>query len=186
MQNFDFLPTQISGLYLIKPFYIKDERGYFSKNFEKDIFHKMGINMDIQESIESKSHKGVLRGLHFQKKEPQAKLVRAVSGKIFDVAVDLRYGSETFGKWQGFVLDDENKYELYIPCGFAHGFLVLSDIAIVNYHCAGKYIQSEDHGIVWNDPDINIKWPNCKNIKLSPRDSSLPTLKEFVKGGTKL
>lgn len=183
MPKFTFLPTRIKGLCRVRPFFTQDARGYFLKSFERDAFRAQGIDMDIQESFETWSRKGVLRGLHFQSKAPQAKLIRALQGRIFDVTVDLRRGSDTFGQWEGFMLDDEERCALYIPPGFAHGFLVVSEKAQVSYQCAGAYLAREDTGVVWNDPDICVQWPLhlVDGIVLSPRDQSLPSLRECIR-----
>lgn len=182
MPRLAFFPARIKGLCLIKPFFAQDERGYFLKSFERDAFLAHGIDMDIQESFETWSHKGVLRGMHFQRKAPQGKLIRALKGRIFDVAADLRQGSDTFGQWEGFMLDDEERCSLYIPPGFAHGFLVVSETAQVSYQCAGAYLEQEDTGIIWNDPDISIQWPlhMVDSLVVSPRDRGLPSLREFL------
>ena len=178
MPQFTFLPARLKGLCRIRPLFTRDERGYFLKSFERDVFREQGIDIDIQESFETLSHKGVLRGLHFQRKAPQAKLIRALHGRIFDVAVDLRRDSDTFGQWEGFMLDDEEHCTLYIPPGFAHGFLVVSERARVSYHCAGAYLAQEDTGILWKDPDIGVAWPLhlVDSVTLSPRDQALPNL----------
>jgi len=183
MENFSFEKMKISGLYLISPFYIEDERGYFSKNYEKEIFRQAGIETDIFEEFESFSRKGVIRGLHFQSKEPQTKIIRVVTGEIFDVAVDLRKDSETFGKWESVYLSAKDRKSFYIPGGFAHGFMVVSDTALVFYKCVGRYLKEYDTGIRWDDPDIGIKWP-IKSIEspiVSDRDIGLPLLSEYHK-----
>lgn len=181
MSNFSFKELNIKGLYLINPFFVEDNRGYFLKNYEKDIFALNGIETDIFETFESYSKFGVIRGLHFQTENPQAKLVRCISGRIYDVAVDIRKGSETFGKWCGVYLDDNNKQGFFIPKGFAHGFIVLSDTALVSYVCSGKYSKGTDSGIIWNDSDIGISWPteNISELIISERDKQLQTFKEL-------
>lgn len=183
MPQLIFLPARLQGLCRIKPFFSSDARGYFLKSFERGVFHAHGIAMDIHESFETCSHQGVLRGLHFQRQAPQAKLVRALQGRIFDVAVDLRRGSDTFGQWEGFMLDDDEHDALYIPAGFAHGFLVVSATAHVSYQCSGAYLAHEDAGIVWNDPDIGIRWPLhlVDGTVLSARDQALPGLAECIR-----
>ena len=183
MSEFTFLPTCIDGLCRIRPFFTHDTRGSFLKGFERDVFRAHGIDMDIQESFETSSRKGVLRGLHFQTKAPQAKLIRALQGRVFDVAVDLRQGSDTFAQWEGCMLDDEEHCAFYIPPGFAHGFLVVSDMAQVSYQCAGKYLPEEDTGIIWNDPDIGVGWPLqwVDGVVLSPRDQGLPSLRDHLR-----
>lgn len=139
--------------------------------------------MQVQEIFETRSEKGVLRGLHFQTKAPQAKLISCIEGCIFDVAVDLRRSSRTFGQWEGFYLKDEERSSLYIPPGFAHGFLVISARARVAYLCDGPYLAGADTGIIWNDADVNIAWPldGVDEVSLSPRDRNLPTLQECIR-----
>ena len=180
MTNFKFIPTFIKGLYEIEAFYAEDERGFFSKIFEKDLFSENGINFEVVENFYSYSKKGVLRGLHFQDVEPQAKLVGVIKGKVFDVAVDLRRDSETYLKWHSVILNEENNKMLYIPKGFAHGFLVLSDEAIVTYQCDNKYYKEYDTGIIYNDQDINIKWPDIgMDFIISDKDKKLKKVKEI-------
>lgn len=180
---FEFIKTEIPEVILIKPKVFQDERGFFLETYKKSDFEKAGINAEFVQDNHSKSVKGVLRGLHFQKKPfAQGKLVRCVRGKIFDVAVDIRKGSPTFGKWVGYELSEENKYILWIPEGFAHGFLTLSEEAEVIYKVSGgEYSPQHDAGIIWNDPDINIKWPvnQVKEIILSEKDKKLPFLKDI-------
>lgn len=179
MVPFSFQETSMEGLFLINSFSIDDNRGYFVKDFEKEVFLQNGIDIDFYESFESCSQKNVVRGLHFQTKEPQAKLVRTVTGEIFDVAVDLRKDSKTFGKWEGFHLSEDNRKSLFIPEGFAHGFLVLSEKSIVSYKCVGKYHKDFDTGILWNDLDLRINW-GVKNPIVSERDSKLMTFETFL------
>ena len=151
------------------------------ETYNKEHFAEAGLNMTFVQDNESKSSKGVLRGLHFQKKHSQGKLVRVTKGEVFDVAVDLRTGSKTYGQWEGVILSEENKKQFYIPEGFAHGFLVLSDEAVFNYKCTDFYAPEYDGGVMWNDPDINIKWPldGIENIILSEKDKIHPNLKEL-------
>lgn len=174
-QRFSVEKTAIDGLAVIYPFFVEDERGFFVKNFERDIFRTFGLENEIQEEFTSRSKKNVVRGLHFQTREPQVKIVSVAAGRIFDVAVDLRRGSATFGQYESRELSDENHEIFYIPRGFAHGFLVLSDFAVVSYMCVGKYFGEYDTGIVWDDPDIAIGWPvqNKEDIIVSPRDRAL-------------
>ncbi|WP_099203839.1 dTDP-4-dehydrorhamnose 3,5-epimerase [Scatolibacter rhodanostii] len=183
MRELTIQETRLKGLRLISPFYNQDDRGFFIKRFEKDIFKSKGIDIQIQECFESQSHKGVLRGMHFQSKEPQAKLISCLEGRIFDVALDLRRHSKTFGEWEGFYLDNVENQSLYIPAGFAHGYLVLSPTARVSYQCHGRYLAESDTGIIWNDTDIDIKWPLhlVDEVQLSPRDQKFFTLKECEK-----
>lgn len=179
MINFDFNKTNIDGLYIIEPKVFDDNRGYFMETYNKEQFAEAGFNVTFVQDNESKSNKGVLRGLHFQRKHSQGKLVRVTKGEVFDVVVDLRTGSKTYGQWEGVILSEENKKQFYIPKGFAHGFLVLSDEAVFNYKCTDFYVQEYDGGVMWNDPDINIEWPldGIKNILLSEKDKNHPNLK---------
>lgn len=150
---------EIEGLCVIEPAVFKDERGYFMETYNQKDFQEAGLNMVFVQDNQSMSSKGVLRGLHFQKEYPQGKLVRAVRGTVFDVAVDLRESSKTYGKWFGVELSAENKKQFYIPEGFAHGFLVLSDEAEFAYKCTDFYHPGDEGGIIWNDPDIGVEWP---------------------------
>lgn len=179
MNTFKFEATQIEGLMLITPMYMEDKRGYFLKSIEKGIFHENHLDLEIYESFETYSRRHVIRGMHFQTKEPQIKIVRTISGEIYDVAVDLRTNSKTFGKWQGFLLSDSNRKSLYIPSGFAHGFLVKSDTALVSYQCIGRYLKDSDSGIVWNDENLNINWGIEKPI-VSEKDRQLMRFETFV------
>lgn len=149
----------IEGLCIITTAVYGDNRGYFMETYNQQDMESAGINITFVQDNQSMSTKGVLRGLHFQKKYPQTKLVRVIKGSVFDVAVDLRYGSETFGKWYGIELTQENKKQFLIPKGCAHGFLVLSDIAEFCYKCDDFYHADDEGGIAWNDPEIDIKWP---------------------------
>ncbi len=181
MGNFNFNKTKIDGVYIIEPKVFGDNRGYFMETYNKEQFDEAGLNMIFVQYNESKSSKGVLRGLHFQKKHSQGKLVRVTKGEVFDVAVDLRTGSPTYGQWEGVILNDENKKQFYIPEGFAHGFLVLSDEAVFNYKCTDFYSPEYDGGVMWDDPEINIKWPldAIENILLSEKDKVHPNLKDL-------
>ena len=149
----------IEGLKVITPTVFGDERGYFMETYNYNDYKAAGIDMEFVQDNQSSSTKGVLRGLHFQKEFPQGKLVRVVKGSVFDVAVDLRSDSETYGKWFGVELTEENKKQFYIPEGFAHGFLVLSDLAEFCYKCTDFYHPGDEGGLAWNDPEIGIKWP---------------------------
>lgn len=177
-----FLPGRLAGVYSVLPAFSVDDRGWFLKSFERGDFLKGGVDLSIQESFETFSVHGVLRGLHFQRVRPQAKLVRALQGRIFDVAVDLRRSSPTFGQWEGVFLDDEEHRALFIPPGFAHGFLVVSESALVSYHCAGAYHAGSDTGLRWNDPDVGVDWPLhlVKKVIQSPRDQALPRLRDCI------
>ena len=176
---FKFIGTHIKDLYIIEPQVFGDDRGYFFESYKKEDFDKAGLVYDFVQDNQSKSKKGVLRGLHFQKTHPQAKLVRVVDGEVFDVAVDLRKDSKTYGKWLGVILSGENKKMLMIPRGFAHGFLVLSDSAVFTYKCDDVYHPEDEGGIIWNDPDINIDWPHADNISLSEKDKKHLKLKQL-------
>lgn len=181
MGNFTFNKTSIEGVYIIETKVFGDSRGYFMETYNKEAFEEGGLTMNFVQDNESRSTKGVLRGLHFQTKHSQGKLVRVTQGEVFDVAVDLRKGSKTFGKWEGVVLTSENKKQFYIPEGFAHGFLVLSDTATFNYKCTDFYAPQYDCGLIWNDKDIAIEWPldGIDNILLSEKDKVQKTLKEL-------
>ncbi|MCB2353564.1 dTDP-4-dehydrorhamnose 3,5-epimerase [Clostridium estertheticum] len=178
---FNFIETKIDGVYIIEPKVFGDNRGYFMETYNKNDFFEAGLKMEFVQDNESKSKKGVLRGLHFQTKYTQGKLVRVTKGQVFDVAVDLRKGSSTFGKWEGVILTDENKKQFYVPEGFAHGFLVMSDEAVFNYKCTDYYAPEYDSGVLWNDEDIDIKWPldGIEEILLSDKDKIQKRLKDL-------
>lgn len=152
-------PCPIEGLYVIEPTVHGDSRGYFMETYSQRDMEEAGLNMKFVQDNQSMSVKGVLRGLHFQKQYPQGKLVRVIKGRVFDVAVDLRAGSDTYGKWYGVELTEENKKQFYISEGFAHGFLVLSDTAEFCYKCTDFYHPGDEGGLAWNDPSIGITWP---------------------------
>ena len=171
----------IEGLCVITPTVHGDKRGYFSETYNLRDMHEAGIDIAFVQDNQSSSTKGVLRGLHYQINYPQAKLVRVIRGEVYDVAVDLRRGSKTFGKYYGITLSEENHKQFLIPRGFAHGFLVLSDVAEFCYKCDDFWHPNDEGGIIWNDPDINIAWPKLDvPVNLSDKDSKLPTLKEAV------
>lgn len=149
----------IAGLCVIEPVVHGDSRGYFMETYNQKDMEEAGLTIQFVQDNQSSSHKGVLRGLHFQKEYPQGKLVRVVRGRVFDVAVDVRKGSDTYGKWFGVELSEENKKQFYIPEGFAHGFLVLSDMAEFCYKCTDFYHPGDEGGLAWNDPTIGIEWP---------------------------
>jgi dTDP-4-dehydrorhamnose 3,5-epimerase len=159
MGKFTFVETPIKGLFLIEPTVYGDNRGYFMETYNYNEFKEAGLDMNFVQDNQSKSKKGVLRGLHFQKNYPQGKLVRVTKGEVYDVAVDLRQGSETFGNYYGAVLSEENKKQFYVPEGFAHGFLVLSDEAEFVYKCTEFYHPEDEGCIRWNDKSIDIAWP---------------------------
>ena len=173
----------IEGLFVIEPTVFKDERGYFMETYNQNDFKEAGLDMVFVQDNQSMSVKGVLRGLHFQKQFPQGKLVRAVRGTVFDVAVDLRTSSETYGKWFGVELSAENKKQFYIPEGFAHGFLVLSDEAEFAYKCTDFYHPNDEGGLAWNDPDIGVEWPIPEGMELtiSEKDHKWGGIKELKK-----
>ena len=175
---FEFKKCPIEGLYEIQPKVFGDSRGYFFEVYSKKDFFEAGLTMDFVQDNQSSSSKGVLRGLHFQKQHPQGKLVRAVSGRVYDVAVDLRKGSPTFGKWHGVLLDAEKQNQFYIPQGFAHGFYVLSDSAVFAYKCTDFYHPEDEGGLMWNDPTIAVDWASVsEGIKpvLSEKDGKHPS-----------
>jgi len=175
MAEFKFQKTDLEGVYIIEQEVFGDERGFFMEIYNKEEFKKHGINIDFVQDNHSKSKKGVLRGLHFQKKYPQGKLVRVIKGKVFDVAVDLRKNSKTFGKWTGVELTAENKKIFWVPKGFAHGFVTLEDDTEFVYKCDEFYHPEDEGGLIWNDSGIGIKWP-INNPTLSERDQEFPTL----------
>jgi dTDP-4-dehydrorhamnose 3,5-epimerase len=179
--NFNFIETKIKDLYIIEPKVFGDHRGYFMESYNKKDFFEAGLTMEFVQDNESKSKKGVLRGLHFQTKHTQGKLVRVTQGEVFDVAVDLRKGSPTYGQWEGVLLSAENKRQFYVPKGFAHGFLVLSEVAVFNYKCTDFYAPEYDSGLLWNDPDVGIEWPleGIEELSLSDKDMKQKTLKEL-------
>lgn len=175
---FIFNKTEIEGVYVIEPKVFGDNRGYFMETYNEQEFKNNGLDYNFVQDNQSKSKKGVLRGLHFQKTHPQAKLVRVLEGEVFDVAVDLRKGSKTYGKWVGVILSEENKKQFMIPRGFAHGFVVLSETAVFAYKCDDFYHPEDEGGIMWNDPDVNIEWPYNGELLLSEKDKVHPLLKE--------
>ena len=162
----------IEGLYIIEPAVHSDKRGYFMETYNQKDMQECGLNMVFVQDNQSMSVKGVLRGLHFQKKFPQGKLVRVIKGSVFDVAVDLRFGSKTYGQWFGVELTEENKKQFYISEGFAHGFLVLSDEAEFCYKVTDFYHPGDEGGLAWNDPVIGIKWPQLIGEYLGNADAS--------------
>lgn len=182
MKELTFSKTTLSGLMVGMPFLAEDKRGFFAKTFEKRKFFDRKINLSPVEEFHTFSHKGVLRGLHFQREHSQDKLVQVLVGAAYDVAVDLREGSPTFGKWEGFELTAENHRLLYIPRGFAHGFLALEEGTLFSYLCGERYDPDSDGGVHWDDPDIAVNWPidRVGRIILSEKDAALPSLKEFT------
>ena len=176
----EVVKTSVEGVLLLKPQVFGDERGYFVETWQQKRYEEIGINLPFVQDNHSKSTKGILRGLHFQKKHPQGKLVMVSLGEVFDVAVDIRPDSPTFGKWYGAVLSQENQHQLWIPPGLAHGFLVLSDVAHFHYKCTDFYHPGDEGGIRWDDPDIGIKWPLVATPKLSSKDENAVFLKEMM------
>ncbi len=176
-------PCDIEGLYVIEPTVFKDERGYFVETYNQNDMKEAGLDMVFVQDNKSMSTRGVLRGLHFQKQFPQGKLVRVVRGKVFDVAVDLRSDSKTYGKWFGVELSAENMKQFYIPEGFAHGFLVLSDEAEFCYKCTDFYHPGDEGGLAWNDPEIGVEWPLEEGVDLiiSEKDQKWKGLKDTFK-----
>jgi len=174
---------EIEGLKVITPTVFGDKRGYFMETYNQNDFKAAGIDMDFVQDNQSSSSKGVLRGLHFQKKHAQDKLVRVIEGEVFDVAVDLRDGSPTFGKWYGVLLSAENKKQFFIPKNFAHGFLVVSDHAEFCYKCTDFYHPEDEGGIQWDDPDIGVEWPITEDMELnlSEKDAKRDSLKDFIR-----
>lgn len=182
MGQFNFIQTEIEGLVVIEAKIFDDSRGYFMETYNYEDFQNAGLEMNFVQDNQSKSRKGVLRGLHFQKTYPQGKLVRVISGEVFDVAVDLRKGSPTYKRWYGVILSAENKKQFYVPEGFAHGFLVLSDEVEFVYKCTDFYHPEDEGGIIWNDPEIGIEWPveRIDQILLSEKDKSLKSLSDIL------
>ena len=176
--NFTFKETSIKDVFVIETKKFGDNRGYFMETYKKQDFDNAGLKYDFVQDNQSKSKKGVLRGLHFQKTFPQAKLVRCLEGEVFDVCVDLRKNSETYGKWEGVVLSGEKGNQFMIPRGFAHGFLVLSETATFCYKCDEIYHPEDEGGIAYNDPDVNINWNFDGEILLSEKDKKHTSLRE--------
>lgn len=174
----NIVETKIPGLLIIEPKVFGDARGFFLETWSKEKYKEIGIDVDFVQDNMSFSTKGVLRGLHFQNPNAQGKLVSVVQGEVFDVAVDIRAGSTTFGEWAGVMLSGEKHNQFWIPPGFAHGFCVVSDTAYFTYKCSDIYNRSADGGILWNDPDIGIEWP-LDEILLSEKDKVHPLLKDL-------
>lgn len=184
MQKWNFEKLELKDAYKITPFYSDDNRGGFLKDYSKEVFMQNGIEYDLKEVFYTISHKGVIRAMHFQNIKQQAKLVRCVKGKVYDVIIDLRKDSPTFKKWQGFYLSEDNMIELLVPEGFGHGYLVLED-SIVSYKCAEKFYGEYDSGIRYDDPDMGIDWPyeeigGKDKIINSIKDDNLQSFKEFI------
>ena len=184
MDKFKKIETGIEGLYIIEPTVFGDNRGFFLEVYNKDTFKELGIDYDFVQDNHSKSKKGVLRGLHFQTKHSQGKLIRVIKGKVYDVVVDIRKDSKTYGKWYGVVLSEENKRLLFIEAGFAHGFLTLEDDTEIEYKCTDIYAPKYDSGIMYNDKELNIDWKleefGIKDIILSDKDKKHQSFKEYT------
>ena len=168
-------PTKIPDVLLVEPRVVADNRGFFMETWHRARFAAAGIDFELVQDNHSRSVQGTLRGLHYQIRQPQGKLVRATAGEIFDVAVDLRKSSPTFGRWVGVTLSDTNHRQLWIPPGYAHGFVVISEIADFEYKCTDYYHPQSETGVIWNDPDLDIAWP-IEDPVLSDKDKRLPTL----------
>lgn len=185
VQKFEFQELDLKGAYLIKPFYATDHRGGLIKDYNIDVFHAQGIDYDLKEVFYTISKRGVIRATHFQLVKQQPKLVRCISGHVYDVIVDLRPESQTYGQWRGFHLTGENTLSLLVPAGFGHGYLVVED-SVVSYKCAEVFFGEGDSGIMYNDPDIGIQWPmeligGKENLIISEKDLSLMSFKEYTR-----
>lgn len=174
----NLIETRLPGVLIIEPRVFGDARGFFLETFQTDRYRDAGIDLPFVQDNHSRSRKGVLRGLHLQKQHPQGKLVRVARGEVFDVAVDIDPTSKSFGQWVGVVLSDENHRQFWVPPGYAHGFLVLSDIADFEYKCTDYYHPEDETGLLWSDPDVAIDWPN-DHPHLSEKDLQLPTLADI-------
>lgn len=172
--------TSLPGVVVIEPRVFSDARGFFLETFNEARYRDAGITCGFVQDNHSKSAKGILRGLHYQVTQPQDKLVWCLQGEVWDVAADVRPGSPTFGKWYGVRLTSEAKNQIFVPAGFAHGFVVLSDTAEVAYKCSRLYAPNDEGGIIWNDPDLGIEWPIDEAPTLSTKDAALPSLKNAV------
>jgi dTDP-4-dehydrorhamnose 3,5-epimerase len=173
------LPTELDGVVLLEPSVFGDARGFMVETFRRDDWAEQGVDVEFVQHNHSRSAEGTLRGLHFQTEPGQAKLVRCPRGAIFDVAVDLRRDSPTYGRWEGHVLDDERHRQLFVPAGFGHGFAVLSEIADVTYLLSSVYDPATESGIAWDDPDVGVEWPVSEPL-LSDRDKQAPRLSEVA------
>ncbi len=171
-------PTSLDGVIIIQPRVFEDERGYFMETFQRSRYRDCGIHREFVQDNLSRSVYGTLRGLHFQVRRPQAKLVQVLSGEVYDVAVDIRPESPGFGKWTGVYLSEKNRKQIYIPEGFAHGFCVLSETALFHYKCSDYYAPDDEGGVIWSDPDIGIEWLVEKPI-VSGKDNTYPRLEEI-------
>ena len=174
----NFKETKIQGVLILEPDVFKDKRGYFLETWNKERYEKNGIPYSFVQDNISFSKKGILRGLHFQYPQPQGKLIQVLSGKVIDIAADIRIGSPTYGKWHSEILSDTNHKQMFVPSGFAHGYCVMSESAIFSYKCTDFYNPATEHGIIWNDPDLNIDW-QIEEPVLSPKDAKYPRLKDL-------
>ena len=175
----NIIETKLPGVVIIEPKVFGDERGFFLETFQRERYRDLaGIDLDFVQDNHSRSSKGVLRGLHFQKTKPQGKLVRVVSGEVFDVAVDIDPNSPTYGQYESVILSEQNKRQFWVPPGYAHGFLVLSDVADFEYKCTDYYDPSDEGSLIWNDQDVAIDWP-LDQPQLSAKDIEAPTLKQL-------
>ncbi|MEH6639369.1 MAG: dTDP-4-dehydrorhamnose 3,5-epimerase [Porticoccaceae bacterium] len=170
------IATPLPGLLVLEPKIFNDKRGFFLETFREDRLQEVGIKESFVQDNQSRSGRGVIRGLHYQLTQPQGKLVRVARGEVFDVAVDIRVGSPTFGQWYGSILNEENMRMMYVPPGFAHGFLVLSEVADFIYKCTNYYHPQSEQGILWNDPEIGVEWPRV-DVTVSEKDAMNPLLK---------
>jgi dTDP-4-dehydrorhamnose 3,5-epimerase len=175
---FERIETELPGVLILKPHVFRDARGFFAETYHAQKFADLGISVNFVQDNHSCSSCGTLRGLHYQLHRPQAKLCRVIRGEVFDVAVDIRRGSPTFGKWWGATLSSKEMNQVFIPAGFAHGFVVLSETAEFLYKCSDFYDSASEKGIAWNDPDLNVEWPTAVPL-LSAKDSRYPNLREI-------
>ena len=180
---FEVVQTNIKDLLIIKPHMFLDDRGMYKKNYEKEIFAEKGISCEFTESSDLYSKKGALRGLHYQTEESQAKLIHVIKGILFDVALDIRADSQTFGQYHAELMDANDHKVIYVPVGFAHGFISLTDDTIFSYQCSGRYIPEACGGIRWNDPELNIPWPlkeyGIEEVIATDKDKNWPTMAEY-------
>lgn len=175
------VPTKLQDCLIIEPKVFGDERGFFLESFQAERYRQLaGIELAFVQDNHSRSAQGVLRGLHFQKTKPQGKLVRVVRGEVFDVAVDIRPQSKTFGQWEGVILSEQNHRQFWVPPGFAHGFLVLSEFADFEYKCTDYYDPADEGSICWNDPDLAIEWPLSIHPLLSAKDAAAPQFRDLL------
>jgi dTDP-4-dehydrorhamnose 3,5-epimerase len=172
------IETKLPGVLIIEPRVFGDERGFFVETYQEDRYQEMGIKETFVQDNYSRSDKGVLRGLHYQLEHPQGKLVHVSAGEVFDVALDIRYGSPTFGQWHGILISAENHRQYYVPPGYAHGFVVLSETADFLYKCTDLYYPKDQGAVLWNDPDISIEWP-LTDVSLSQKDKVAPRIADI-------